>query len=83
MKLTSMIATLPFAIVALTSGASAQSGPVATACKDEIVKHCAGKPHDGGVRVCLETNYEKVSAACKTALDTTGGGRGKGLGKSK
>ena len=61
--------------------ASAQTGPVATACKSDISKLCAGKPHDGSVRICLETNYEAVSAACKKALDTTGGGRGRGLGK--
>jgi hypothetical protein len=78
-----VIAVLPFAIAALATTATAQSGPVATACKDDIAKICAGKPHDGEVRVCLESNYEKVSAACKTALDTTGGGRGKGLGKGK
>lgn len=77
------IAALTLATAALATTAVAQSGPVATACKDDIAKVCAGKPHDGGVRVCLETNYDKVTAACKTALDTTGGGRGKGLGKAK
>jgi hypothetical protein len=41
-----------------------------------IAKLCADKAHDGEVRICLETNYDKVSAACKKALDTTGGGRG-------
>ena len=61
--------------------ALAQSGPVATACADDIAKRCAGKPHDGSVRICLGQSYAKVSAACKSALDTTGGGRGKGLGK--
>jgi hypothetical protein len=35
------------------------------------------------VRICLEQNYDKVSAACKTALDSTGGGRGKGLMRGK
>ncbi|MGE3919008.1 MAG: hypothetical protein AB7F78_25250 [Hyphomicrobiaceae bacterium] len=24
--------------------------------------HCAGKAHDGDVRICLETNYDKVLA---------------------
>lgn len=77
------IASLTLATAALATTAIAQSGPVATACKDDIAKVCAGKPHDGEVRVCLETNYDKVSAACKSALDTTGGGRGKGLGMGK
>lgn len=67
-------------------GALAQGGPVGSACGDEIAKLCTDKPHDGSVRICLETNYDKVSAACKSALDSTGGGRGKGLmglGKGK
>jgi hypothetical protein len=67
----------------MASAALAQSGPVATSCADEIAKLCADKPHDGSVRICLEQNYDKVSAACKSALDNTGGGRGKGLVKGK
>jgi hypothetical protein len=68
----------------LSTVASAQTGPVATGCKEDIAKLCQGKPHDGEVRICLETNYDKVSSACKKALDTTGGGRGQGLyGKRK
>jgi hypothetical protein len=58
--------------------ASAQSGPVATACKDDITKYCAGKKHgppEDEVRVCLEANKDKVSTACKQALESTGGGR--------
>lgn len=66
-------------IVASIFAASAQSGPVGSACKSDIGKLCAGQPHDGSVRICLETNYDSVSAACKRALDTTGGGRGKRL----
>lgn len=76
-------AALALAVAASIPVASAQTGPVATACKDDIAKLCAGKPHDGKVRICLETNYDKVTAACKTALDTTGGGRGRGLGSIK
>ena len=73
------IATFTAALVlsaALATGAKAQQGPVAVACKDDIPKYCAGKEHgQGEVRACLEANKEKVSPACKTALDTTGGGR--------
>ncbi len=61
---------------ALTTAGWAQKGPVATACADEITKFCADKEHgQGEVRACLEANKDKVSDACKTALDTTGGGR--------
>lgn len=61
---------------ALATGSWAQQGPVATACKDDIPKFCAGKEHgQGEVRGCLEANKDKVSQACKTALETTGGGR--------
>jgi len=83
MKPISTIALCALALTALPQVAYAQRGPVATACKQDISKMCAGKPHDGSVRICLETNYDKVSAACKKALDTTGGGRGKRLGTRK
>jgi hypothetical protein len=77
------LTTIAFAGVAFATVALAQGGPVATDCANDIVKLCSGKPHDGSVRICLETNYAKVSAACKKALDSTGGGRGKQFGKSK
>lgn len=66
----------------MTGAALAQGkGPVAQSCGDEITKLCAGKEHGGGaVRACLEANKDKVSAACKAALDTTGPGRGMGRG---
>jgi hypothetical protein len=83
MKCLHTLAISALALVASIAVAVAQTGPVATACKDDIAKLCAGKAHDGEVRICLETNYDKVSAACKTALDTTGGGRGRGLGRGK
>jgi hypothetical protein len=69
------------AMVALLGGsafAQQGSGPVATACADDLAKYCAGKSHGNReARTCLEANKAKVSAACKTALDTTGGGKGK------
>jgi len=62
------------ASAALATSAWAQQGPVATACKDDIPKFCAGKEHgQGEVRACLEANKDKVSAACKASLETTGG----------
>ena len=78
MKL-AVLATLAGA--ALVGSAYAQSGPVATSCGDDISKLCANKPHDGSTRICLEQAYGKLSGACKSALDSTGGGRGKALGK--
>jgi hypothetical protein len=60
--------------------ALAQQGPVAAACTEDIQKFCANKQHgQGQVRACLETNKDKVSDDCKTALDTTGPGKGKKL----
>jgi hypothetical protein len=72
----------PFIIAAIGSmafsAASAQTGPVADACKDDIAKYCADKSHGSGeVRTCLEEQKDKVSAECKTALETTGGGHGR------
>lgn len=65
-------------VVTLGSAAPtfAQSGPVAIACKNDIPQHCSGKEHgQGKVRACLEANKDKVSTACREALETTGGGR--------
>jgi hypothetical protein len=36
------------AVMGSASSASAQSGPVAIACKDDIPKYCAGKDHGQG-----------------------------------
>jgi hypothetical protein len=68
-----MVVTIA-ASAALITGALAQQGPVATACKEDIPKFCSGKEHgQGEVRACLEANKDKVSAACRAALETTGG----------
>ncbi len=67
------------AIAGGANGALAQTGPVATACKDEIVKFCADKPHrNRAVRRCLEANKEKLGAACGQTLESTGRGQGRG-----
>lgn len=66
------------------TAAMAQDGPVATACKEDMAKYCAGKEHgDRAIRTCLEENESKVSATCKAALDSTGGGRGQGQGAGR
>jgi hypothetical protein len=62
-------------------GAFAQttpSGPVASSCTAEISKYCADQQHGAGaVRACLEANRQDLSAPCREALDSTGGGRGR------
>ena len=80
--------TLAMAGVVVMAGASfaqmaapkggAGTGPVASACKAEIADKCTGKQHGNrAVRTCLEANRASLSDACKAALDTTGGGRGR------
>ncbi|MHB8884921.1 MAG: cysteine rich repeat-containing protein [Methylovirgula sp.] len=79
MNYVNAIAVGALIIVASVASAAAQTGPVATACKKDIPKFCAGKSHgQGEVRRCLQSHYAKVSAGCKHALDTTGGGKGMG-----
>lgn len=57
---------------------AAQTGPVASQCATDIQNYCTGKQHGSGqVRACLTANRDKVSAACREALDTTGPGRGR------
>ena len=69
------------AALAISGTASAQTGPVAVNCKEDIAKYCADKEHGhGDVRACLEINKDKVSQVCKAALDNTGPGRGSGQG---
>ncbi len=75
------IIIIAVAAASFATGAAAQrgtgSGPVAASCQDEIAKYCADKSHGNrAVRTCLEENKDKASAACRTALETTGGGRG-------
>ncbi len=82
-SLTRMTAVILFTVTAAGSvvaqgpGKGPGQGPVITQCKDDIAKFCADKQHDGEVRACLETKKGQVTAACKTALDTTGAGKGR------
>ena len=67
--------TAPVSAIAQGAG----TGPVGTQCKADIAKFCKGMGHGSmEARLCLEANRNKVSAACRRALDTTGGGRGMG-----
>jgi hypothetical protein len=80
MKVT-LMALIAAAMLASPPLALAQRGPVASACASDIENYCKGLPHvNRKVRHCLEQNKDKVSAPCKQALDSTGGGRGCGAG---
>ena len=77
-----IMASASYAQMAGPRGQGMGTGPVATACKAEIADKCAGKQHGNrAVRTCLESNRSSLSEACKTALDTTGGGRSRNLNK--
>lgn len=66
------------------SAAHAQNGPVVAACSQEIQKYCANIPHaQGAVRRCLEQNIGAVSTGCKSAIESTGPGKGAGTGNPK
>ena len=54
-------------------------GPLAAACGADIQANCAGQA-GRGVRQCLTDNQSKISAACKTALESLPPGRGPGGG---
>ncbi len=84
MKKTALLIIAAAGSIAAITAASAQTGPVAEACNDDIAKYCADKSHGTGeIRDCLEENKDKVTDACKTALETTGGGQGQGQGNQQ
>lgn len=57
----------------LAGPAFAQTGPVATACQDDIARYCPEIDHIGGaVRLCLDEHISNVSLDCREALETTG-----------
>jgi hypothetical protein len=72
------------AAILFSSTGRTQQGPVAVACKDDIAKYCADKEHGRGeVRACLQANKDKLSADCRTTLDSTGPGKGMGQGSGR
>ncbi len=76
-SITTLFAAASIAMAA-SGAALAQGGPVATACAKDITKYCAKAGHGSAqTRNCLEQHRKRVSAACRKALDTTGGGRGR------
>jgi hypothetical protein len=59
-----------FAVASFSAAAQAQNKGRLAACKDDIQKLCASEPKgQGKIKACLETNKDKVSPDCKTALD--------------
>jgi hypothetical protein len=59
-----------FAAASISAAAQAQGKGRLAACKDDIQKFCASEPKgQGKVKACLESNKDKVSPDCKTALD--------------
>lgn len=87
MKMRSTLVVATIVACALAPSAMAQSGgqmrgqgpgtgPVVADCQTEIEKFCIGLEHGGrAIRDCLEKNKDKVGAACRNALETTGPGR--------
>lgn len=75
------------AALAQQPGRGPGQGPVVAQCQDDIAKFCAGKAHEGETRACLTAKKAELSAACKTALETTGPGKGmakgQGMGQGK
>jgi len=62
-----------------TLAQGAGGGSVGTQCRADITTFCKQAQHGNmEARACLEANRDKVSAACRRALDSTGGGRGLG-----
>lgn len=76
-----MLSALALGLLASAANAQPGQGPVAAACQDDMSKFCEGKQHaNREMRNCLEANKAKVSATCRTALDSTGPGKGMGKG---
>lgn len=73
--LVSLAALVAVPAMAQRAGRGPGQGPVMTQCKTDIAKYCAGKGHGGATRSCLEAKKADVTAACRTALESTGGGR--------
>lgn len=55
-------------------------GPVAALCAKEIDAHCAQTPRGPAMHACLEGKIKELSENCRTAVESTGSGRGPGTG---
>lgn len=57
------------------AGAPAHPDQSQKRVKADIQKHCVDKKHDGEVHACLMDQKDKVTLACKSALESTRSGR--------
>jgi hypothetical protein len=67
---TAIFVSLMAGVLAGGAGAQPASGPVQTACKPEIERHCAATSAGPELRTCLEEKRGEVSAECRLALET-------------
>lgn len=73
--LAAMIVIVSVASPGISVAQPAGPGPVSRVCSSDIQKFCRGLRHGRAeVRSCLEDNRNRVSPACRRALDATGGG---------
>ena len=89
MKIIKITAVAAIGLAASISLASAHSGShegaqTGPGCQADMAKFCAGKNNQNGeLRSCLEANKDKVSAACKTMLETNGPNIQQGMGQGQ
>lgn len=55
-------------------------GPVAKLCAKDIETHCAKIQRGPALRTCLQEKSKDLSENCRTAVESTGPGRGPGQG---
>lgn len=57
------------AIAAFAGAAHAQGTPQQrAACRSDVVRFCKGIENPDAIHSCLQSNYSKISARCKTVL---------------
>jgi len=63
---TALVATMSFAL------AQDMRGQARQACGEDYKRLCAGtSPGDGRIRKCLTDNFDKLSEACKQAMNAS------------
>jgi hypothetical protein len=59
----------------LNEGRRGERGRLREACASEVTKYCSGMDRPRLQRRCLESHLDQLSADCKTAVESRGGGR--------
>ena len=70
-----LVLVLPLLLVCHPVTGRAEQGTAAErdSCRRDTVRLCKGvAPEDGPMLNCLKTNRQKLSAACRTVLETHG-----------